>query len=156
MPPWFSLVGYFLASVSTLMAVWLASRFSWLRYQNERIWDRKADAYGLMLESLHDLAAWFEAEMRDESKQREQSEAVVAERVGSYSDARKNLRRVAGREMWLLDLAVSETMEALNKELDGSYESWFENLDAGGFAVKQAIRRLTALAQGELRTGRTR
>jgi hypothetical protein len=149
---WISLLGYIIAPIAALIAVWLTSHFAEKRTQNEKIWDRKADAYGTILAALNEMKVWFDVYLVDESRSREPSEAIVEERRVSFGNARKTLRGVVGREAWLLDPAVKERMVEMNKDLDATYDSWFEKLDAGGFAVGNAIEDLTALAGKELRT----
>jgi hypothetical protein len=152
MPMWVSVMGFVIAPVSALIAVWLTSHFAWRRTQNEKIWDRKANAYGAILEALSEMKAWFDVNMDDEILRREPADEVVEERRTSFATARKALRGVVGREAWLLNPAVGERMDAMNKIIDAHYESWFDKLDASGFEVRKTITDLTALAQTELRT----
>ncbi|MBB4639835.1 hypothetical protein [Rhizorhapis suberifaciens] len=155
MPVWVSTIGFVIAPVTTLIAVWMTSHFAWRRSQNEKLWDRKANAYGAILEALHEMDAWFTVSMNDAMLRRDPSDEIVEERGASYRSARKILRGVVGREVWLLDPAVKERAEAMNKVLDDHYDGWFEVLDAGSYAVAQAIKEITALATRELKTERT-
>ena len=156
MPFWASAVGFVIAPIATLIAVWMTSHFAWRRSQNERIWDRKANAYGAILEALHEMEDWFTENMNDEMMSRDPPEEIIEKRGESYRSAERALRAVVGREAWLLAPTVKVRAEAMNKMLAARCDGWFEHLDAGSFAVAQAIKDITVLATKELGTASNR
>jgi hypothetical protein len=156
MQEWLPLVSIVVAPVSTLVAVWMTSYFSVRRSQSEKIWDRKADAYGAILEALHEMQAWYNECMNDEMLRRDVSEAVQTSRHQNYRNARLALCRTVGREVWLLDAAVKDRTDEMIKVLDNRYESWFDDLDAGQYEISKVMLEITELASRELNRRRTR
>lgn len=152
MPDLVTVAGFTIAPVAALVAVWMTSHLASKRTMSEKIWERKANAYGAILEALHEMDAWYTVNMNDEMLQREPSDEVADERYKHYKEARKRLRGVVGRESWLIDPAVTECMKSIEDALERRYDSWFENLDAGGTAVGKATQRIMELAAKELGT----
>ncbi|MXP28875.1 hypothetical protein GRI58_08575 [Porphyrobacter algicida] len=138
------------------MAVWLTSHFAWRRTQSEKVWDRKADAYSTILQALNEMEASLDAWMSDEALRREPSDESSEERGVRYRQARARMQSVVGRELWLLNPAIKGYADELNKALSARYDSWFEDLDASLFAVRNTIKSVTLLAQEELQTSKTR
>lgn len=120
------------------------------------MWDRKAEAYSAILQALNEMEASLDAWMSDETLRRETSDEVSEERRTRYQQARARMQSVDGRELWLLSPALKEYIDDVNKALSARYESWFEDLDASLFAVRNAIESVTRLAQKELQTRRAR
>ena len=156
MSQWSSIAAIVVAPIATLAAVWLTSHFAWRRTQSEKIWDRKAEAYSAILQALHEMEASLDAWMNDETQYRETSEEVSEERRKRYKQARAEVQSVIGREIWLLDPALKGHAEELNKALSARHDSWFEDLDASLYAVRNAIKAIALLARKELQAGKTR
>lgn len=133
-----------------IAAVWLAARFAYRQAHIGRVWERKAEAYSEILEALHEVEEWFRAEMDDECSRREVAEDVQAARNAEYSDARKRLRRRTAREVWLLPEEAQKRISAMNSEMSERQDTWFEHLDNGLGAVRNAVNDITRLAQTEL------
>lgn len=153
---WSSIAAIIVAPIATLTAVWLTSHFAWRRTQSEKVWDRKAEAYSAILQALNEMEASLDAWMSDETLRRETSDEVSEERRTRYQQARGRMQSVVGRELWLLSPALKEYIDEVNKALSARYDSWFEDLDASLFAVRNAIKSVTHLAQKELQTSRAR
>lgn len=153
---WSSIAAIIVAPIATLIAVWLTSHFAWRRTQSEKVWDRKAEAYSAILQALNEMEDSLDAWMSDEALQRETSDEIGEERRIRYQQGRARLQSVIGRELWLLNPALKGYADELNRALSARYDSWFEDLDASLYAVRNAIKSVTLLAQNELRTSKTR
>jgi hypothetical protein len=156
MMQWSSITAIIVAPIATLTAVWLTSHFAWRRTQSEKVWDRKAEAYSAILQALNEMEDSLNAWMTDEAVQRESSDEINEERRIRYQQGRSRMQSIIGRELWLLDPALRGYADELNKALSARYDSWFEDLDASLFAVRNTIKSVTLLAQRELQTGQTR
>lgn len=138
----------------TIGGAWLAAsltmRLTLKRFFRERSWEKKAAAYTVVFEGLHDMLDWhgehFDAEIsgRDLPDDRK---AVLKER---YRKARDDVRRSIAGQAWLLDARVTDEVDALWKELHKRRQSMFEELDEGYGAIANTQQTIIEIAKQDM------
>lgn len=137
----------------TIGGAWLAAsltaRLTLKRFFRERSWERKAAAYTVVFEALHDMLDWhgehFDAEISGHDLP-DDRKVVLKER---YRKARDDVRRSIAGQAWLLDPRVTE-VNALWKELHKRRHSMFEELDEGYGAIANARQKVIAIAKQDM------
>ena len=84
------LLQFGLPFLGVLVGGWLASRFSAIRAHDEKVWIRKADAYGRILEALSDIRDWYAVYLEDIYKGREATADQETERQQMFREAQRN------------------------------------------------------------------
>jgi hypothetical protein len=133
------------------VGVWLASRFTANQSHADKVWHRKSEAYGHILEALEDIRDWYCVNLTDEMEQREPTPEVEKERTTLFLAARRKLQGTISREVWLLPDAVKQETDRLNDALKVRHESWFEHVDNCAFNVRQTRDKILLLAKADLR-----
>lgn len=133
------------------LAVWLASRFSAVRSHEDKVWLRKSEAYGHILEALADIRDWYAVNLDDEAGGREPMAEIAEKRQEQFSTARRRLAATISREVWLLPDSIKQETDRLNRALSERHESWFEHLDSCKFETKKAQELIEKLARGDLK-----
>ncbi len=140
-------------ATSAIVAFGVAFLASWLardRAHRERLWDRKAQAFSIILEALYDFANWFDGNLEDAARHRDTNEKVEQQRIDAYGVAKDRLYRTLSKEAWLLPATVQERIEVLEKALNERHQDWLEMLDSGSRTVAKAQADLVAIAKREL------
>ncbi|MBD3836784.1 hypothetical protein [Brevundimonas sp.] len=141
-------------AILTLGGAWLAAsltmRLTLKRFFRERSWEKKAAAYTVVFEGLHDMLDWhgehFEAEISGHEVP-DDRRAILKER---YRKARDDVRRSIAGQAWLLDPRVTDEIDALWRELHKRRNSMFEELDEGYGAIANSQQKIIAIAKQDL------
>jgi len=74
-----------LSAAASFVGAWLAARFALDRFRHEEIWERRAAAYTLVFEALHDMQVTIEeaGPSEDNPKTLEDAIAALTRRVDS-------------------------------------------------------------------------
>lgn len=83
----------FLPFLGGFLAVWLASRFAAVRSHEDKVWLRKSEAYGHILEALADIRDWYAVNFEDEAVGLEPTAEIRRERQELFYAARRRLLR---------------------------------------------------------------
>ena len=140
-----------LPAFAAVIAVRLTSRLTSIMSHDDRVWERKAEAFAAIFEALHDMQTFFDRELMDEVSGREIDQAEQLERSRGYRSARDRLLQTVAREVWLLPDAVKEVTKKLNTDLWKRAETWFDDMESGSLAVAAAVHELSKLAAEDLR-----
>ena len=136
---------------SAFAGVWLASQLAGRRSHSERVWLRKSDAYGKILEALADIRDWYAVYFDDILIDRETTAEQDDERKQLLIAAKRQLASTVSREVWHLPDAVKRQIEEMNHEFSIRQDSWQEHLDHCAFAAKNAQNEIEAIALFELK-----
>lgn len=139
----------FLAIISALLTAKVALK----SFRSQRWWERKADAYSRIVESLHDLMEYHSA-MSDESMTgAERNEAQFAQLRGEYEKAYRDLRKVTGIGAYIISDEVAQVLAALDARPRPQWKPavppW-ELYDAEFDAYKTALMQIRQLAKKDL------
>lgn len=103
-----------LSSVAAFVGSWLAARFALLRYYQERIWERRAEAYTSIFGSLHDMEQWLSEALAND---------VGRVDISTYESSHTSLARRISSESWLLSENFRKSFEAyIETDVDTSME----------------------------------
>lgn len=138
------------------LAAFLAARFTMDRFYREKTWERKAEAYTLIFESLDDMREWYSVHYDAVLLANTVSEKKNSELEASYKAATTVLRKRVAGETWLLEPHVEAIIQKCQKDLGWDAPSWQEHLDHGLFTVENAIKELKPVARAELNAQRKR
>ena len=142
--PLFSIVG-------TLLAVWIGSLLSSRRAHDDRIWQRKAEAYGKILEALNVMMWYFDDDHRDLESNVKRNSDYHEKHHAEYRLAKRQLFSTVAREVWLLPVSVKAETDALAKVLDKDHENLTDHLNSQAFGIERSIKQIEALATADLK-----
>lgn len=111
------------------LGVWFAARFTSIRSHQDKVWLRKSDAYGHILEAVTDIRNWYDVNREDERRCHEPDAETRDSRDKIFSEARRRLAGTAAREAWLLPEAVQQEIERLNHALSERHDFWYGHID---------------------------
>jgi hypothetical protein len=146
--PIFSVAGSFAGA-------WIAAKLALSNYYRQQIWERKAEAYNTIFESIHGFEQWhrkhFEALVRGTNVNDELREKLWAEANKAEDDFEKCLD---GR-VWILPTAFSKRAWAMSFDLkQEAYKhasSWDDYLSASLTIIGDTKSELKKIAQTDLR-----
>ena len=142
--PLFSIVG-------TLLAVLIGSLLSSRRAHDDRIWQRKAEAYGKILEALNIMMGAYDDELRDLESNVKRNSDYHEKRGTEYRLAKRQLFSTVAREVWLLPISVKAETDALAKVLDQDHEKLTDHLNSDAYGIEKSIKQIEALAKADLK-----
>ena len=137
--------------VGTLLAVWIGSLLSSRRAHDDRIWQRKAEAYGKILEALNVMMWYFDDDHRDLESNVKRNSDYDEKRVAEYRLSKRQLFSTVAREVWLLPVSVKTEADALVKVLDENHEDFSDDLNYHAFGIERSIKKIEALAKADLK-----
>jgi hypothetical protein len=147
------------AAITAPLAAWLTAHFALRRFYSEKVWERKAAAYSLIFQALHDMRRWFD-EHRAYEPQREMPDDAQKKLSEDYREADATLARQLDRETWLLPSKCSERLAQMWRDLakadDTVEHDWYAHLDIGRGAINSALEDIRTLARGDLKIDRAK
>lgn len=132
------------------LAAFLTMRLTLKRFYRERTWERKAAAYTVVFEGLHDMLEFHSEHFKAAIERRDLTEERSAELLSRYRKAKDDVKRRIAGETWLLDETVGKVVDDLWSDLQKHYSSWEENLDEGYGSIANAQREIRRIAQADL------
>ena len=154
MSPWIQLIvsiasGVVVAIVTSLVTVRLSLR----QFYSQRWWERKADAYSVVVESLYHMKRQLEVLMDEAMTQRE-IPADKGKRLAELSaKADEEIRKAEGIGAFVISDAAADCLANLRRRLDEHLAdmSWYDILDARWAAVNECLAEMRATAKADLK-----
>lgn len=138
--------------VTAGLASWLTVRLAFKRFISEKLWEKRAEAYGAILEALHDMKRYPDGILDSYEVEGGISEDQKTKLLVSYREAAHELnRRVEVEQFFLSDDLLTE-ISTLNKnlamatKLDDGYSVVDDSFDA----IKDAQGRIREIAKAHL------
>lgn len=134
--------------IGVLTAV-LANRLTLNRFYTERWWERKADTYSKIMESLYHMVNFTDQQMRDpRTIDKEVEQKLLARSVSST----EQIDQITSIGAFIISKTSANRLISLRKELEkaAKAEGWYEYLGAESNALDQAIRDMRELAKNDL------
>ena len=146
-------VGVIVGVVSAFASTGLALR----QYRSERWWDKKYDAYTVILNSLHSLLQDVEAEYKELNTGAEPTEEQQAERNKRYREAISEIERHISLGTFLLRHTAVEALIELKKGLKEAQntQDFTVYLSAAEWAYWTALTRIRNTGEAELSVSRS-
>lgn len=133
---------------SAFLAAYLATR----KFRTEKWWERKAAAYGELVEALHHMK-WYPSETLDAAMEsREIPDADKDEYWKQYKLARRNVWKIADTSAFLVSPKVLEAIVEMERELGAarSADWWLEHAEQQYAAIQKCLARVKELGCQEL------
>lgn len=134
-----------------LFGVWIGSWLASRRTHDDRIWQRKAEAYGKILEALNIMMWSYEADLSDLETYRERDPADIKKSNDDCALAKRQLFSTVAREVWLLPISVKAETDRLVNALDDHHEIYYDHVDSCAFEIRRSVRRVEAIATADLK-----
>jgi len=140
----------------SLATAWVTVRLSVRQFSTERWWERQAETYSAVVESLAAMLYALERDYERVVEDRQIAEAEITELWKHFADGRKliELRARTGA------FAISEPVAAELRQLIAKLETenregnWIEDLDNHAAATRHALTIVVKLAKQDLRVSR--
>ena len=139
-----------ISMITTFVAAWLTASFALRRFSKETIWKRKAAAYTVIFEALHDMSQLFEKELRAAIDETNPSRDEDGLRLVTHNEAQALLVKKVQSESWLLPNDCRERLDLLMSELQERHEWWHDFIKYGHAAIQRAIIDLRSMVQTDL------
>jgi hypothetical protein len=139
----------FIAVVTSVLTV----RLSLHRFHAERWWERKAEAYSRIVETLHQLMEYHAAMSEDAMNYKERDEAQFAKLHDEYQQAYRDLRKATGIGAYIIFDEVAAALASLDARPRPKWsreEPPWEPYDAEFEAYKEALEQIRRLAKKDL------
>lgn len=126
-----------------------ANRLTLNAFYKERWWERKADTYSKIMESLYHMVNLTDHQMRDPTTiDKEVEQKLIARSISST----EQIDQITSIGAFIISRTSANRLISLRKELEkaAKSEGWYEYLEAEYTALGQAIRDLRELAKNDL------
>jgi hypothetical protein len=135
-----------------LLTSWFTVKFALRRFQSEKWFERRVEAYTKVIEALHLMKNYTERQLRAEERGTDIPKEIESELVSSYRKGLADLRRLTDMGALLFSSEAIEVLDTLNAELKAATDeqSWWEHLDAEGAAISKCLARLRPIAKRDL------
>jgi len=134
--------------ISVVTAV-LTVQLSLRRFQAERWWDRKADAYSRIIEAMHHVVAYVSALRDDWSHEKEYSDEYKAALAERCTKAFQELRIATGIGAYVISEEVSKILIEL--EARPEHNNPWDSIEADAEDYSKALAKVRELAKRDLR-----
>ena len=141
--------------VTAAFASWITVRFALKRFISEKWWEKKAEAYDAILESLHYMKRTFGKDLDNFQKEREVAADRDKEGERKYREAYDELKkRIDIGQFVLSDNAVtvlSVFQKDYRKAGDDHPHDLFTYLDDSLGALDRALKQMRVIAKADLK-----
>jgi hypothetical protein len=134
-----------------LFGVWIGSWLASRRAHDDRIWQRKAEAYGKILEALNIMMWSYDDDQRDIENCVQRDPEHHKKRNEDYDLWKRQLFSTVAREVWLLPISVKAETDSLAKALNASHEIYNDYVDSCATEIQKSVERVEALARVDLK-----
>ena len=161
-PIWESLVNLIPDIIIVILTAWLTVVLAMRRFRTERWWDRKANAYGTIIEALHVMKRGTEDQLQSiEENRPAPNDEERKDLAPGLRQAYAELRKAADSQSFLLrkeaTTALEELMRGFEKARDASWNKAAYQTDVyqmlGGdlVAIDRCLGKLLPMAKSDLR-----
>lgn len=140
--------GITIAVVAAVLSSWLTV----LRFRHERWWERKADAYVELIDSLHEMGMMPSEYLSAGSDGKHLSEEDEAELWSQFDAARRRVWRIADSADFVISSDVLAAITRMNTDLGKANEHghFVEYLDESNAAIDRCMKMVKVLGNKEL------
>ncbi len=152
MSDWQPLINLLAGVPVALLTAWLTVKFALRRFQSEKWFERRVDAYTKVIEALHFMKHCTERQLRAAECGTDIPKDIEEELVTSYRKGLSDLRRLTDMGALLFSPKAVAILDRLNIELLAATDeqTWWEHLDAEGAAISKSLRELRPIAKRDL------
>lgn len=152
MSDWQPVVNLLLGVPVALLSSWLTVKFALRRFQSEKWFERRVDAYTKVIEALHFMKHCTERQLRAAERGTDMPKDIEDELIASYRKGLADLRRLTDMGALLFSSEAVTVLDTLNDELLAATDSqsWWEHLDAEAAAISKCLSALRPIAKRDL------
>jgi len=143
-----------LASVPVaLLTSWVTVKLALRRFQSEKWFERKVDAYTNVIGALHHMKTTTDREQRAEHRGIELSDETREELAETYRSNLSEVRRLADMGALLFSIKAIVALDELERDLEAATpdEGWFLYYDAQSAATNKCLKCIREIAKRDLR-----
>ena len=146
-------IGAVIAIVASIITAIITARLALRRFYSEKWWEKKAEAYSAIIESLHHMKRYYDEELHAAMAGREvpeDREKVLVEESRKAHDELK--KRIDIGQFVLSEEAVVE-LAAFEKALKNATNTqiWSEYIIASRDAIDDTLQRMRSIARADLK-----
>ena len=141
-------------AIVAVLTVWLTVKFALWRFYREKHWERKAQAYESILDALHHIKQYFEAEYDDQFRDGENP--AIEERKEALGQRLREAHAELSRQkdiasLFILPKAI-ERLGEYEKASDRASQttSWSEHLEMSFAAIRLCLADMLEIARNDL------
>jgi hypothetical protein len=152
MSDWQPVVNLLVGVPVALLTSWLTVKFALRRFQSEKWFERRVDAYTKVIEALHFMKHCTERQLRAAERGADIPKEIENELVSSYRKGLADLRKLTDMGALLFSPEAVAVLDTLNAELLAATDeqSWWEHLDAEAAAISKCLVNLRGIAKRDL------
>jgi len=137
----------------SLLTSWSTVRLALRRFQSEKWFERRVDAYTRVIESLHYMKQTTERQLRAAEHGYEIPKDAEAELIEMYRKGFADLRQLTDMGALIFSEKAVKVLDALNKEIEAATDEqcWWEHLDAERVAISKCLSSLRLIAKSDLK-----
>ena len=153
MSDWQPVVNLLVGVSVALLTSWLTVKFALRRFQSEKWFERRFDAYTkVVIVALHFMKHCTEKQLRAAERGTDIPKEIENELVSSYRKGLADLQRLTDMGALLFSPAAVAVLDTLNAELLAATDeqSWWEHLDAEEAAISKCLAKLRPIAKRDL------
>jgi hypothetical protein len=137
-----------IAFASAYLAAYIATR----KFRSEKWWERKANAYCELVDSLHQMSWYAEEFFEDRAGHKSISVIDLTEYGKQYRLARRNVVKISDTSAFLISSKVGNAVSALIQKLKVASEDddWTQRALDEICAIDECLRTVKALASQDL------
>lgn len=153
-----AVVDLLIGLVIAVAAAQITVRLSMKRFRSEQVWEREAEAYSSILESLHHMKRSFAEDLDASISGRDIPESRQEELSKNYRKAYDGLvKRIDLAHSLLSDDAI-EVLSTFQKSYGKAkaIRSWTEHLEMGFVAIDDALKSMSAISRAHSKGGLSR
>lgn len=141
-------VGLVVAVVSARVTI----HFALKRFYSEKWWERKAEAYGSIIEALHHMKNYADIHIDYAMRNAEVPEDQKTELAANFKRAHAEVRKRADVGTFVISEQAVKALQLLEKGLDESRDAndWYAHLDSEYGAVKKCLVSVREIARRDL------
>lgn len=135
-----------------LLTAWLTVKLALRRFQSEKWFERRVDAYMKVIEALHFMNNFTERRLRAAERGTEIPNDIEEELLASYDKGLSDLRKLTDIGALLFSPEAVAILDRLHTELRAvnNEQSWWEHLDAEHATISKSLRELRPIAKRDL------
>lgn len=151
MSDWQPVVNFLVSVLVALLTSWLTVKFALHRFQSEKWFERRLDAYTKVIEAIHFMKHCTERQLRAGLRGTDIPKEIEEELVSSYRKGLSDLQRFTDMGALLFSPEAVAILDTLNSELlSANADDYWVNLEDEEAAISKCLSELRLIAKRDL------
>ncbi len=141
------------ALLVSLLTAYITVRLTLKRFYSERWWERKADTYSRIVESLHHMKKYLADTIDAEIEGIEFSKEKKGDIKKKWDDGADQISKITDIGSFIISNEAEKILTELNKRLEQArnQKTWFDYLDKQFGAVDNCLKEIKIIAKKDLK-----